>query len=86
MQISHAIAERRKREDESRLKALEWQTQILAQFIACTAPDGKQQKTLLSQASKIRITASEEDDEETKQEPGENVPGSFEALMSGFGG
>jgi hypothetical protein len=62
----------------------EWQTKVLAQFISCTAPDGKQQKALSQQAQRIKILKDDEDDE--GQAPGENLPGSYEALMGGLGG
>ena len=78
-------------------KIAEWQTRTISQFVAATVPADSGGKQLAVQASKIHLRMEDgkgvaDDDRSIEQviEEGsvqaENRNGSYERLMSGFGG
>lgn len=77
----------------------EWQTRTLAQFIAATIPMTKkgQKNPLADEAAKVSLNMEDDKGKSDKDVPMEtyiekgsqvaqNVPGSFERLVAGFGG
>jgi hypothetical protein len=82
VQITQAIAERRDDTELVKRLYIEWQTKVLAAFIAHTAMDGESAKALSREAAKLRML----DDEEETAESLEPQVGSYEALVGGLGG
>lgn len=82
VQVIQAIGERRDGQQDLRLRLVEWQTKILASFMANLAHDEKSAKALLKAARDLRLRAPDPDVPVEDRAP----PGSFEKLRAGFGG
>ena len=96
-QITANIEERLRDTRLREASLIEWQTKVLAKFIAATVPTEGKKNPLADAADKIRLRMETEDGISESDAPpevfvergsqvAENKAGSYESLLSGFGG
>jgi hypothetical protein len=76
-----AITFRREADLRMQGRLVQWQTQVLASFLASTVPDAKAARALSRAAGRLELFPADESDKEDRVRPG-----SYEQLRAGFGG